>query len=371
MSTKSRWIIPCYFAEKKSQTKAIEINLTKYLKSFISNEIWNRKFDYGFSSGLKNTDKENIKDAKIIIFPRFVSGYVNEKRNIESIEKYCGKLPGYLKINNYKNWKDRIGVAIIEVEYDKAIDDCLPSREEFINISYTENFYRVYNQHKSVLTELSSFFLAGLHLSFPTSSFMPFDNNHINDGYIQINSNKKVFANIHSSNAFMHEVLIESDKLESVLMVNLEGLSSVWHLNLWPLKRYLIAVESDRISMDNLLDLIYSLEGLFSRNASSDFIKTFCTISISKTKKNAIELKELLDLAFRIRNDIAHGERSYDANDIVKLRGKDIQAEEIFWRMKTIVAIMITKCISKLICNPEMKNLKFNENDLLEEIYKK
>lgn len=371
MSTKSKWVVPCYFAEKKLQTKPIEIDLTKHLKLFLSNEVWNRKFDYGFSSGLKNTEQENIKNAKIIIFPRFISGYVNEKRNVESIEKYCGKLPAYLKINNYKNWKYRIGFAIIEVEYDKAVDDILPSKEEFKNITYNENFYKTYSQHKAVLTELSSFFLAGLHLSFPTSSFMPFDNNHINDGYIQINSNKKVFANTNCSDAFMHEVLIESDKIENVLMINLERLSSVWHLNLWPLKRYLIAVESDRITMDNLLDLLYSLEGLFQKNASSDFIKTFCTISISKTKHKAIELKELLDIAFRIRNDIAHGERSYDAFDIIKFRGKEIQAEEIFWRMKTIVAIMITKCISKLICNPEMKNLKFNENDLLEEIYKK
>lgn len=78
-----------------------------------------------------------------------------------------------------------------------------------------------------------------------------------------------------------------------------------------------------------------------------------------------------MDCAFRIRNDIAHGERSYDLFDKIKIGGNETLAQEIYWKTKVIVAQMIILAASKLIKNPDMRNLKFNEDDLLDLIYKK
>jgi len=120
MTTISRWIVPCYFTEESHKTDPIEFELTDHLKLILKNEVWNRKFDYGFSTGLKNTNPTEIKKASIQIYPRFISGYVNEKRIPELIENACGKFPGHLKVGNYKDWSHQLGFSIIEIEYFKG-----------------------------------------------------------------------------------------------------------------------------------------------------------------------------------------------------------------------------------------------------------
>ena len=87
--------------------------------------------------------------------------------------------------------------------------------------------------------------------------------------------------------------------------------------------------------------------------------------------KEAKRIKNLLDLAYRLRNDIAHGERSYDPYDFITLDGKEILAQDVYWKMKNIVAFMIIKGISKLIANKDMKSLRFTEDDLITLIFKK
>ncbi len=370
-NTISRWVVPCYFTEEKFGVEPIKFDLTEHLKIILSNEVWNRKFSYGFETALKNTNKDQIKRANVIIYPRFFSGYVNEKRIPQYIEKHCGKIPAYLKVKSYKDWSHNIGFAIVETEYEGKLEN-IPTRSDLTGDMiphFEREFIEAYHRHLAVLKELAAFFLAGLHLSFPTSSTIMRSDTPLSDGFFYIKSNKKVYATKVMTNAFMHEILIETSKLESNVKINLDGLAKVWHYNLWPLKRYLTAVESDQISMDHLLDLLYALEGLFDKNASSDFIKMFCITSICTSKKDAKETKDLLDLAYRIRNDIAHGERSYDPYDKVRLSGKEILAQDVYWNVKTIVAVMIIKGISKLLNNKDMRNLRFIDEDLLNTIF--
>ena len=371
MSTISRWILPCYHTDSRHSTEPITIDLTNNLNLILSNEVWNRKFEYGFTGGLKNTDVNDIKRASIIIYPRFISGMVNENRIPELIEKHCGKLPEYLKVENFKNWSHNIGFSIIEVEYKSPLKT-IPVKKDFDGYipNWNKDFLNAYQRHFAVLKELKFFFLAGLHLSFPTTSIIIRDDNPINDGFFQISSGKRKYAILKASSSFMHEVLIEKDKLKN-LIGNLNGLATKWHFNLWTIKRYLTAVESYQISMDNLLDLLFALEGLFNKNTSSDFIKMTCILNLATTKNEAKRLKEILDTGFRIRNDIAHGERSYDLYDKIKIGGKEKLAQDIYWEIKVIVAQMIIIATSKLITNQNMRNLKFIEDDFLDLIYKK
>jgi len=372
MTTVSRWVVPSYFTEEKRKTDQLTFDLTDHLKLMLKNEVWNRKFDYGFSTGLKNTKPSEIKSVTIKVFPRFISGYVNEKRIPELIENVCGKIPTHLKVNSYKEWSHHIGFSVIEIEYNIATKD-IPTKKDLTDDPiphFDMDFVEKYHQHMAVLKELASFFLAGLHLSFPTQSLMVRNDTPLNDGFFQMRSGSRCYASKVATNAFMHEILIETSK-KSNIEINLKGLASVWHYDLWPLKRYLNAVESDQISMDNLLDLIYALEGLFEKNTSSDFIKSMCILSLCKTRKDAKKMKALLDVAYRIRNDIAHGERSYDPYDYVKLEGKDTLAQMIYWQMKSIVAVMMIKGISKLLINSQMRNLRFNSDDFINLTFEK
>jgi hypothetical protein len=168
----------------------------------------------------------------------------------------------------------------------------------------------------------------------------------------------------------MHEVLIETTKIKNIEL-NLEVLASVWHYNLWPVHRYLKAVESDMISMDNLLDLIYALEGLFKHNTSSEFIKTMCLINICENKKEAKRMKELLDVAFKIRNEIAHGGKVYLSYDKEKLQGKEVSVEIVYWKMKQITAVMIIKAISKLKNEKGIVKQLYTTDDFINLVFKK
>lgn len=371
MSTISRWVVPAYFSEENKKTEPIIFDLTEHLKLILKNEVWNRKFDYGYSLALKNTDFQDINSAKVKIFPRFFHGRVNEKRISELVEKECGKFPSHFKIKNYKDWSYQIGFAIIEVEYRQSTKKIPTKKDLTIDIipHYEREFLGEYNRQLEVLKELSAFFLAGLHLSFPTTSIMMSDDNPVNDGFYQIISGNRQYISKVSTNVYMHEVLIETSK-KSVVEVNLEGIASIWHYNLWSLKRYLSAVESDRVTMDNLSDLIYSLEGLFGHNTSSEFIKMTCILLNCKSKKEAIALKNLLNCAYSIRNEIAHGGYSYQPFEKVKLGGKDVLAQDVYWQVKSLVANMIIKAISKLIQNTDIKNLGFNFDDFINRIFK-
>jgi hypothetical protein len=366
MATISRWVIPCYCTEGKHKTEPITLDLTSHLKEMLLNKVWERKYTYGFSNGLQATIPSNIKCAEVKIFPRFISGSVNDRRIPQLIEEHCGKLPSHLKIKNYKDWSHHLGFVIIEVEYLNKVAG-IPSKKDLtedIIPHYNREFIQTYHQHLAVLKEIVSFFLAGLHLTFPTESFMMINKNPINDGYFQIASGKKTYACKVASNAFMHEVLIETSKISN-LEINLKGLSSIWHLNLWPLNRYLRAVESDQTSVDNLLDLIYSIEGLFDKSTSAEFIKTMCLLQLCTNKRKAKGMKNLLDLAYKMRNDITHGGLSYDPYDKVMLEGKEILAQTVYWKIKSITAAMLVKAISKLISNKDMKNLRFNTDDFI------
>lgn len=192
----------------------------------------------------------------------------------------------------------------------------------------------------------------------------------VEDGFVWIKSNDLVYARRVATNAFMHEILIEPSKSVNI-ETNLKALSSVWHYNLWPLKRYLVAVESDQISMDNLLDLIFALEGLFEKNASTDFIKMMVMLKIGASKTSARKLKATLDAAYRVRNDIAHGERSYDLFDYIKVQGEETLGQELYFDMKGIVNQMLILAISKLMSMPGMKNLRFTEEDFINDMFSK
>tara|TARA_R110000787_G_scaffold191834_1_gene303396 strand:+ start:329 stop:1435 length:1107 start_codon:yes stop_codon:yes gene_type:complete len=368
MSTKVKWIVPCYFNTDNLDNE-IEFDLTHCTKKIIENEVWNRDFEYGNRGILKDVDPKDIINANAKILPRFTSGYVNEKRIIEYVSVHCNKIHSYFKTENYKDWYYSLGVVVIEIDLNYK-SKTVPSKKQVQDFNFDSDFLRTYHIHVALLKEVSSVFLASLHLTYPTRSIMSWNDSPVNDGIFYIASGRKKYITKLNTDSFMHHILINKNRLDDV-QVNINGLSSVWHLNLWSLKRLLISVKSNLISMDNLLDLIYALEGLFEEKASSDFIKMFTIVSLSNDKKEARKVKEILDKAFKIRNEIAHGSSSFDGYEKIKISGKEILSQDIYWEMKVIVIRMVINAINKLKETKGMKNLNFKSDDLFNLIYKK
>jgi hypothetical protein len=335
------------------------------------NKVWERKFNYSFDYGKAKIDPDEILSAKITVFPRFISGYVNEQRIYKIIQKECGIIPKHLNIKSFKEWPHNLGVIIVEIKFSYKLDN-IPIKKDFDDIipKWDMSFVQAYRKQISLLKEITSFFLAGLHLSFPTHSLMMKSRQPFLDGFVQVKFKNRIFASRQVDDAFMHEILIERDKIENLNM-NFDGLVKIWHYDMWPLKRYLKALKSDQITMDNLLDLMYCLEGLFPKNASSDFIKTFCILLLCKNKKEAKSLKALLDLAFKLRNEMVHGSKFYDDMDELNLEGKKVFAEKVYWDMKTYLSIILIEAMKKIISNKEIRKIGFNQEDLINLAFEK
>ena len=96
-----------------------------------------------------------------------------------------------------------------------------------------------------------------------------------------------------------------------------------------------------------------------------------CVLNLCNSKKEARALKNQLDLAYKIRNEIAHGGLSYDPFDKVKLEGIEILVQNVYWQTKRVVAVMLIKAISKLLHNRDLKNLRFNIDDFINLTFKR
>lgn len=282
---------------------------------------------------------------------------------------HCKNVHSYFKTDNYKDWHYALGLVVIEINLNYKSKD-IPTKKQVQDFNFNSDFLRTYHLHVALLKEISSIFLASLHLTYPTRSIMSWNDNPVNDGIFFISSGRKKYLTKLNTDSFMHHILINKNRLGDV-QTNIDRLSSVWHLNLWSLKRLLISVKSNLISMDNLLDLMYALEGLFEEKTSSDFIKMFTVVSLCNDKKDAKRTKEVLDKAFRIRNEIAHGSSFYDGYEKLKIEGKEILSQDIYWEMKVIVIRMVINAIKKLKSTKGMKNLNFKSDDLFNLIYKK
>src|SRR5687768_8700639 len=127
--TVTRWVVPCYFSEENQKITPINFDFTAHLKEILTNEVWKRKFHYGYGPQLAKTNKEEIVKAEITIYPRFFSGPVDFKRIPKLIESVCGKIPPYLELNGYKQWHHMHGCAIIEIRHSYEVNN-IPTKED-------------------------------------------------------------------------------------------------------------------------------------------------------------------------------------------------------------------------------------------------
>jgi hypothetical protein len=96
---------------------------------------------------------------------------------------------------------------------------------------------------------------------------------------------------------------------------------------------------------------------MFHKNTSSEFIRVATALFLSKNRKEATEINEVLQQAFQKRNDIVHGAQHYTGMEKVKLKGQDVLLAEVFWKVRRIVAKMIYVSIQKLVRTSGMRKL--------------
>ncbi|GMA65824.1 hypothetical protein GCM10025859_63370 [Alicyclobacillus fastidiosus] len=195
-----------------------------------------------------------------------------------------------------------------------------------------------------------------------------FSDEHVGGGLFEIESLGGIRASELTTAEFTFPVIFDSKTL-GVFSNLLKQLSEKWHLNLWPIYRLCKAVNKEYVEMDSFLQLIFAFEGVFDKNASSDFMKLAVQILLASSRKEANEYRETLDRAFNMRNDCVHGSMSFSGMESVRIGNRNVLSQGVFWPLKRIASGMILVAFKKLIANPNMKNLRIVADDVLDKIF--
>lgn len=359
LSTKLTWVVPSFYCTCNKDVLVFDFLLP-------AKKIMENKNNITIA---KNLEPKNILKAKIILPPFGECVYDLSLKNdnkfiYEIIEKYCNnKFNTFEDIIKRANLDCSRSISIITLEFNFDIN--IPKELIYAD----EDFISRYGQCLSLVKEIGNIFHSATHLIFhcdyPTVPSL----NKINSGglFYFSNNNKFIYSNEFES-AFTYPVVFIKKGLKEFNNL-IEVLSSIWHFSLWPLRRFAKAFNSENVDMENFLDLIFSLEGLFDKNISSDFIKHSCIVLISKNHKEAKKIRNLLDQTYKIRNNIVHGSQIYKGLEKIKLDGKKTLSQKIFFELKPIVARMILFAINKICKNSNLRNLTINSDDVIDKIF--
>ncbi len=367
--TKISLALPCNFVKEGFGNESISFDLLPFAKTILNENLWKREFGFGYLPALEKFNVNNLLKAEMVIHPRFMSGIVNTNRISEIVKHEIGDLPDYLIPERNRNWPYQMGMAFLKLSINSEFSE-IPSEADMkvFPPKWDQKFLSKYHIYTALIKELKFHFLAGIHLGFPSSSTMMETDNLFDKAILKFNYKDKIYAKTTQDETFLHDVLIEESNLETIKSIH-KLLAENWHLNLWPLKRYLSALSKGITTMDNLLDLLYSLEGLFSQNTTTNHIKTMCVLNLGKTKKEGQNIINILNASYKLRNEIVHGAKSISDTDKVKIGGKTVLAETVFWETKVIVSQMIIKSLLKIKTQNKNQSIIFNEDDMLNLIY--
>jgi hypothetical protein len=334
--------------------------------------VWNRSFGFGYHKRLSDIKSEQIKKAIVSIPPCSEYGWTPRdfKDNLDKIcKKYCPLLSkDKYNIVSRSSLDCSRGLSIINIQLDYSVKG-IPK-----NLKYeldTLKFASDYELCMSLIQEIGGLFRASTHLFFqcdfpiiPSSAI-----EKRQGGLTYIESGGKSWSSIFKTSEFCYPVIFMDEHIEQ-LKYFINKLSSVWHLQLFPIFRFLKALNAERIEMENILDLIFALEGLFKKNVSSDFIRVVSSLLISNSKKDANKIIEIIKTSYKIRNEIVHAGKHYTGMEKLKVNGKEIISQKIFNELKRIVAKMINFALTKMFNNSNLKYLRITQNDIINKYHK-
>lgn len=366
MEAKYLWIVPSFYGTPNDEP--LEFDITNEVRTFIKNKVWERGFRYGYSPSLKRFAPKDIDLIKVIISPLSPPGVVGitKAQAVAFVKEYCSsdeeEISSLITENNIARVKN---ITIFEANL-KITLPIPPNSPGYIP------FLEGYDQIIALFEEIGALFRAGVYLSFFSDYvIMPSirSEGFIPAGFFCIEHGEHCHFTDYRTMAFSFPASFLKDYIED-FKKNLSFLAGVWHLPLWSVHRYLLALKTASLKMDNIIDLLFALEGLFEENVSSQFMRLICSIMLGADNQKAKRINSVLKEAFKIRNNIAHGGKSYTGMEKIKIEGKEVLIQTLFWEVRKIVGKMIWKGLDKLDKNRAMKNLRITFTDVLDYVFK-
>lgn len=205
----------------------------------------------------------------------------------------------------------------------------------------------------SLASDICSFFLLGLHITYPTHSNSHESHKPQSSGLLSFAGDGEYIMDEHSD-IFSYPLLLEENRVEALKTV-LPQIAQVWHKNIWSFYRFLKGVRSDYITIDNFLDLVFTLESFYDNNTSTEIMKLVSSVIVAENKADAKRIQELLTYCFRIRNEVAHGGTNYRLYDYVPKKPGEPQDEllivQLYWDLKNLNLKLLYHGILKILNN--------------------
>jgi hypothetical protein len=369
-----KWFLPTSI---RSRTKYFEIDITAHCKHFFDKEAYfSRKITFDRQYIFDKSSVEKITSVKLKIHPFTVAPMSNGDEAAQIIEKEIGKFPGLQHIIQRGNLRKAHGLVIVEIGFTGDItyaENLKLHEEKDIRkvLNWNMDFEHLKLEMISIANDVCSFFLLGLHITYPTHSTSHESSRPQSSGLVSIQGSSRYIMDVHSD-MLSYPLLMEDDRLNA-LEKALSQIAQVWHKDIWTFHRFIKAVRSDYVTIDNFLDLVFTFESMFGENTSTEMMRLVASVVACKNKQEAVKTDRLIGNAFLIRNAVAHGGEHYRLYDNVpKGKDKDKMIVELFWELKNLNITLIYHGILKLINdkNPiPAKSIRFGADDIMDKCF--
>lgn len=296
----------------------------------------------------------NISDDELFnIFEEYFGGNIEEvQRRIHIYNLTCSH--GLLIIN-------------IMLDYDLGeLPQSFSSRNE-LDIEQIDKFWQI----KVLIEEISAIFRLASHLVYHCDyPIIPSKTRNEEGGILYIDTQSKRYSYPLSTALFTYPVTVLKDTKEE-FQILLTLLGRIWHLGLWPLLRFIKPFEGDNIKMEGILDLLFSLDGLFERNTPSIVKRLACITYCAKDKNQALLINNIMSEANKIRNKIVHDGEIYTGMESIIINKEEMLTQKLFWQVKRVVAQMMQRAVIKVNRAGIKKDLYFETEDVLRDIIMK
>lgn len=313
------------------------------LKIFIEKELWTKKpyrTEYRVLFSKESLDK--IISIKVNIH---INGFPYS--NFHSYEKILNQYIVFKNIEHSKIMSSGISevskIAVIEVEFNssnKIIDNLTHEEEKDVEKVFgnmtdenTDALHEL-NEIKSIICEITQFFIFNLHLNFLTYDYQfSFSDKPDLTGFTIVIDNKAQYYETDKIDFFAHYFLYEQE--QDKMMDLMRETSKFWHKSIPSIHFFLDALKGNNVTSTNFIKLVFTIESFFSKGSSNDFMSLTIPLILSKNRNEINLFRETLKTSFSKRNEIVHGNKIYDFHDYSNEEGRKIVT--LFFELKNII----------------------------------
>ncbi len=313
-------------------------DLTKYLKVFTENKIWEKEsYRNEYIDKYTAENLAQIKSVKI-----HIDGQGSSTLGWHAYESVVERYIGKDKIEKEKlltsGMSEATKIAIVEVEYESnygLIKNLSYEEEKIVEKTFeflggdNHAIWQEQNKIKNILCEFVQFYIFNLHLNFLTFGYgFNFKQKSNPIGFIAYCENEHVYYETNKTDLLSHYILWEEEY--ELLNDYMDISSKFWCKYISSIHFFLDALKGNYITSANFIKLVFTLESFYSKGISNDYISLVNPLLISSSIGEMKKFRQIIRKSFSYRNEIVHGSKVHNIKE-------NDEMADLFFELKNIV----------------------------------